>query len=243
MNALLDNPRFTIKAMTLCAMACLPFSSVNANESDHAPRDLDPESAKYDTDGDGKLSKEEMISGKKAWLDNIVANYDADGDGKINAEEKQAARDAGVTAPPFLRRLEAAHGGERKEKYLDIQEKLKEQVDNGEITEEQAKQRLAQLKKRFWGNDKKPNIAELKKRIEAAVADGKITQEEADKKLQYLRKRMTHDRPPAHDRKKPSLKTMQQRLKAAVESGRLTQDQADAKLEWMKKRLESDINR
>ena len=49
---------------------------------------------KFDTDGDGKLSKEERKAAHEARKAERIAKYDTDGDGELSDAEKQAARDA-----------------------------------------------------------------------------------------------------------------------------------------------------
>ena len=50
--------------------------------------------AKYDTDGDGKISGEERKAIRKelkARHEGMIAKFDTDGDGKLNPEERKAA--------------------------------------------------------------------------------------------------------------------------------------------------------
>jgi Ca2+-binding EF-hand superfamily protein len=46
---------------------------------------------KYDTDGDGKLSRDEWKAARKAHHDDMVKKYDTDGDGKLSRDERKKA--------------------------------------------------------------------------------------------------------------------------------------------------------
>jgi len=52
---------------------------------------------KYDTDGDGEVSRDELMEGRKQAIQERIAawmaEYDLDGDGVLSDEEKQAARE------------------------------------------------------------------------------------------------------------------------------------------------------
>ena len=70
--------------------------------------------------------------------------------------------------------------------------RIKMAVKSGKITEEEAKKRMAEFKKRLSsesGKKGKENNADLVKKIRAAVKEGKLTKEEAREKMQSLKKR------------------------------------------------------
>ena len=82
------------------------------------------------------------------------------------------------------------HGGKPKGLNLeDIKIHIQEAVEKGEITQEQADQKLKLLlekskhNKRGWN---KPSEDEIRAQIKTAVEEGTLTQEEADEKLQGL---------------------------------------------------------
>jgi len=82
------------------------------------------------------------------------------------------------------------HGGKPKGLNLeDIKIHIQEAVERGEITQEQAGQKLQLLlekskhNKRGWN---KPSEDEIRAQIKTAVEEGTLTQEEADEKLQGL---------------------------------------------------------
>ena len=119
-----------------------------------------------------------------------------------------------------------------------LQEEYKKLVDDGEITQEHADQRLKELKSGKLGFPERrgPDIKELdgvKARIEKAVADGEITQEQADERLKGFFN--PGGRPglpaggPAFD---PS--AIKARIQEAVDSGVMTQQQADELLKGLK---------
>ena len=73
-----------------------------------------------------------------------------------------------------------------------VMKRLKIAVESGKITEEEAKKRMVEYKKRLSNEGAKKgksNNAELAKKIRAAVKEGKLTKEEAREKMQSLRKR------------------------------------------------------
>jgi len=115
-----------------------------------------------------------------------------------------------------------------------LQEEYKKLVADGEITQEQADERLKRLKAPGWpagGPAFDPSA--MKARIEKAVADGEITQEQADERLKGLK--APGGRPgwpaggPAFD---PS--AIKARIQEAVDSGVMTQQQADELLKGLK---------
>ena len=119
-----------------------------------------------------------------------------------------------------------------------LQEEYKKLVADGEITQEQADERLKRLKapggRSGWpagGPAFDPSA--MKARIEKAVADGEITQEQADERLKGLK--APGGRPgwpaggPAFD---PS--AIKARIQEAVDSGVMTQQQADELLKGLK---------
>jgi hypothetical protein len=50
--------------------------------------------AKFDKDGDGKLSEDERKAMMEERKKEMIAKFDKDGDGELNEEEKKAAREA-----------------------------------------------------------------------------------------------------------------------------------------------------
>jgi beta-lactamase regulating signal transducer with metallopeptidase domain/Ca2+-binding EF-hand superfamily protein len=123
---------------------------------------------KYDKDGDGKLSSEEM---KAMWADQAeqwrIKRYDKDGDGKLNDEERAA-----------MEKDEAARreaGEKARQEYV----KKYDKDGDGKLNEEETavaraeQQRLAQ---EYYGNWKK--WREKQSKEADADGDGKTTPEE-----------------------------------------------------------------
>ena len=116
-----------------------------------------------------------------------------------------------------------------------IQEELKKAVDDGEITQEQADERLKRLEESGgrpgWparGGHFDPEA--MKARIQQAVDSGEITQEQADERLKGLQESGGRPGwPPGRGNFDPE--AMKARIQHAVDSGIMTQEQAD---EWLK---------
>jgi Ca2+-binding EF-hand superfamily protein len=86
------------------ALAAFAVSSISASaqEGERPKREIPPEIlAKFDTDGDGKLSEDERkaaMEARKGKMEEqrkaMIAKFDKDGDGKLDEEERKAAREA-----------------------------------------------------------------------------------------------------------------------------------------------------
>ena len=82
------------------------------------------------------------------------------------------------------------------EQSADRAIELRKAVGEGKISEEDARARLAGMRKmmgerKHEGADRKrPDWESIKKRIEGAVKSGKMTREEADVKYKEIKKRM-----------------------------------------------------
>ncbi len=77
-------------------------------------------------------------------------------------------------------------------------EKLQAAVKAGKITQEEAKKKMAELKKKH-AKKKEHDLKELWKKLQKAVKEGKMTEEEAKKKMAEAKKK-------AEMKKKKSLK-------------------------------------
>ena len=78
-------------------------------------------------------------------------------------------------------------------------EKLQAAVKAGKITQEEAKKKMAELKKKHAKKKKEHDLKELWKKLQKAVKEGKMTEEEAKKKMAEAKKK-------AEMKKKKSLK-------------------------------------
>ena len=174
------------------------LNAVNAEEAKSADR---PAAKKSDRQTD-RPSRE-----------SIIKRFDKDGDGKLSESERSAARKALGTR--------SGRGGnsqsqedqqrQRRARYDAVAKNLREQVKAGKITEEQARERLGQLRKRMaqagspngqsdrGGNSQSQEDQQRQRRarydavaknLREQVKAGKITEEQARERLGQLRKRM-----------------------------------------------------
>ena len=110
-----------------------------------------------------------------------------------------------------------------------IQEEYKKLVADGEITQEQADERLKELKSGkpgfpgLRGGPTTKDLDAIKARIEKAIADGEITQEQVDERLKGLKNLGQRN----GEMKPPSQADIKARIQAAVDSGQITQEQAE----------------
>lgn len=91
-------------------LAAVAFVSLATMASAQPPNDRDPAElmTRADTDGDGKVSRDEFIKSRTARLEEAFARMDTDGDGKLSREEV-AARMA--RARQFMQRNGQSPGG------------------------------------------------------------------------------------------------------------------------------------
>ena len=106
-----------------------------------------------------------------------------------------------------------------------IQAELKKLVAEGEITKEEADEKLKELKNNNHGFPGKRgpdprDMEAIKARIQKAIDDGEITQEQADERLKGLKN--PGQRPPLP----PNAIEIEKRLKQAVDSGTITEEEA-----------------
>jgi len=109
-------------------------------------------------------------------------------------------------------------------------EKIKAAVESGEITREEAAEKIAGLKKRGGASSNEA----LGKRLKAAVKAGKLTEEEAKAKFAEMTKKSGKKKP------NPNLDGMVKRLKIAVDSGKITEEDAKKRMAEYKKRLSKE---
>ena len=106
-----------------------------------------------------------------------------------------------------------------------IQAELKKLVAEGEITQEEADEKLKELKNNNHGFPGKRgpdprDMEAIKARIQKAIDNGEITQEQADERLKGLKK--PGQKPPLP----PNAIEIEKRLKQAVDSGTITEEEA-----------------
>ena len=111
-------------------------------------------------------------------------------------------------------------------------EKLQAAVKAGKITQEEAKKKMAELKKKHGLKKKKgPSLEDEVKKLKAAVKEGKITKEEAKKKMAELKKKH------AQKKKEHDLKELWKKLQKAVKEGKMTEEEAKKKMAEAKKKM------
>jgi len=119
----------------------------------------------------------------------------------------------------------------------DIKAKIWAAVESGEITQEEANAKLADIEAKRNSRQEKMSakLESIKAEIAAAVESGEITQEEADAKLAGLEERKEKGKKwhgKRHHHKKPmmDIEDIKAKISAAVESGEITQEEASNKL-------------
>lgn len=116
---------------------------------------------------------------------------------------------------------------DRAEKYLDgVWAKLEAAVEAGEMTEEEAREKMLAVEDEMNARIAKHEAIAAK--IKAAVEAGEITEEEARAKMAAMKKK-------GHDKKDIDYEAIGRRLKEAVKSGKMTEEEAMAKWEAIKK--------
>ena len=91
---------------------------------------------------------------------------------------------------------EIAEGIRHRQRYMQLREQLRAAVEAGEITPEEAKQKLEEARSKMGrdANDKSgERLEQLAKKLRAAVEAGEITPEQAKQKLEEARSKMGRD--------------------------------------------------
>ncbi len=101
-----------------------------------------------------------------------------------------------------------------------IKSRIQKAIDDGEITQEQADERLNGLKAPGRKPPLPPNAGDIERRLKEAVESGSITEKEAMERFKNLSQRIGEMKP-------PSEADIKDRIKAAVDSGQITQEQAE----------------
>ena len=135
---------------------------------------------------------------------------------------------------------EIAEGIRQRQRYMQLSEQLRTAVEAGEITPEQAKQKLEEARSKVGrdANDKGgERLEQLAEKLRAAVEAGEITPEEAKQKLEEARRKMGRD---ANDKGGERIEQLAEKLRAAVEAGEITPEQAKQKLEEARSKMGRD---
>ena len=131
-----------------------------------------------------------------------------------------------------------------------IWEQLQHAVKEGNISEEEARKKMGEIKKILYSSgrkDQKPapareHLNKIERELGAAVKAGKISREDAAMKFQAaenaIRKRMAggRDRPPARKPAQLNWDNIRRRIEGAVKRGDMTRKEADVKYREIKER-------
>lgn len=133
--------------------------------------------------------------------------------------------------------------------HLETWTLLKSKVDADEMTMEEARKEMGEVKKAAAKAKAEAHRAEMKTRIDKALEEGEITQEQADAKLARLdksiqqrmkmAKRGTSNSEEASKRLEGIWTKMQEKVKA----GEMTEEEANIKMTAMKKRIKEGKGR
>ncbi len=137
----------------------------------------------------------------------------------------------------------------RKQRYMTAEKKMKAMVQQGEISEEDAKDKLMGIRKELFGESggKKSDMARRKERYMAAekkmkvmVQQGKISEEDAEDKLLGIRKELfgeSDSKDAESSRRKERYMAAEKKLKAMVEKGEISEQAAQERLAEYRKRM------
>jgi len=149
---------------------------------------------------------------------------------------------------------EGKHRGRRMtpERYAEAEEKIKAMVQEGNISEEDARIRLGRMR-RMMVEPHEPhsdfNWPEIKKRIEGAVKRDKLTRGEADAKCRDIKKRQAGEGKHHGRRMTPErYAEAEKKIKAMVQEGKISEEDARIRLGQMRRMMakspekHSDVN-
>ncbi|NWK54799.1 M48 family metalloprotease [Verrucomicrobiaceae bacterium N1E253] len=147
-----------------------------------------------------------------------------------------------VTAEGDDRKEKAAYKDAYKAPTMDvIKQRLDAAVKAGELTQEQADQKLEYYKKNQGQKGKRSGMRaryrEYEQELKKKVAAGELSEEEAKEKLMHMKKRIAMASKKKDAYAAPSIEQVKRRLDAAVEAGELSQEDADLKLKHYQERL------
>ena len=137
----------------------------------------------------------------------------------------------------------------RKERYMAAEKKLKAMVQKGEISEEDAKDKLMGIRKELFGapGGKKDDMARRKerymaaeKKMKAMVQKGEISEEDAEDKLMGIRKELLggfDSKDAQNSRRKERYMAAEKKLNAMVEKGEISEQAAKERLAEYRKKM------
>jgi len=134
----------------------------------------------------------------------------------------------------------------RIRRFRAYAEEIQKAVDAGDLSEEEAKEKLIEMRQRMFGQPaEKPTARDMEARVERykayverikkAVEAGELSEEEAEKKLIETRQRMfgqpaKKPAEPDMDARVERYKAYVEKIKKAVDAGDLSEDEAKEKL-------------
>ena len=127
----------------------------------------------------------------------------------------------------------------------DVEAKIQAAVDAGEITQEQADEKLEGWNKdqaeglKAREDSRRITLEDVEARLKAGVDAGGLTQEQADERLEAWKKDPAEGLKAREDVRKIAVEDVQAEIQAVVESGEITQEQADEKLAWLEANQDS----
>ena len=126
----------------------------------------------------------------------------------------------------------------------DVKTKLQIQVDKGDLTQQEADERLSTFEQKITERQAniEAKIEEMNLKIQVAIDNGDITKQQADKKIAHfqerLEKRSNHNSRLKIGTAPVDLEKFQDRLSSAVENGDLTPEEAEYKLEKIQGKID-----
>ena len=111
----------------------------------------------------------------------------------------------------------------------EVKTNLETKVDNGDLTQEEANEKLSILEEKMAERHAKieNKKQEMNLKIQTAVQNGELTQEEADEKIAHFQEKMENG--PKHAKHGKHGKEMRSQIQSALDNGKLTREEADQK--------------
>jgi len=188
----------------------------------------------------------------KAYVEKIKKAVDAGDLSKEEAEKKRIEMRQRMFGQPAAKSAEGDKEA-RIRRFKAYAEEIQKAVDAGDLAEEEAKEKLIEMRQRMFGQpaaksaegDKEARIRRFKayaEEIKKAVDAGDLSEEEAEKKLLAMRKRLAQqpaEKPTERDMdaRVERYKAYVERIKKAVEAGDLSEKEAEEKLIEMRQRM------
>lgn len=189
---------------------------------------------------DGKMTPEEGRAHYLAFLEEFKSRQESHHLGlmlkKALENGEMTAEDARKKHHSFMAELKEAKA---QEKYHNAELKIHEMIKSGKITEEQAHERLADLKEHVLPtakeDDRKAKYQKVEAELNKMVEYGKLTREQADERLAGLKQKPWGDQD--SDKKEFDIEVIGLKIKAAVQSGDMTPEVGREKMRAIREKL------